>query len=94
MTAQAHEVPRQIWVDRKVGAIRRALPPERRAAFDAALDDADLSEVRDVVAAWHGRAVGYLNGSDTAFEQARAAGYALPAAAVRLEDLVAGREGR
>lgn len=37
---------------RTVGAIRRALPPELRANFQQALDDADPTDLFGLVAVW------------------------------------------
>ena len=94
MTAHAQEVFRPIWVEPKIGAIRRALSGKQAAAFNAELDNAELADVPAVMSVWHGRAVGRVNGAGERLEAARAAGYAVPAGAVRLEDLIAARAGR
>lgn len=94
MTAQAHESPRSEWVEPKIGAIRRALPADQVAAFNAELEKADLDKVPAVITQWHGRAVGHANGVDEQLQEARAAGYTVPAGAVRLEDLASARNSR
>jgi hypothetical protein len=94
MTAQPHEDPRPMWVEPKIGAIRRALSGDQASVFNTELENAELADVPAAISAWHGRAVGYVNGAGERLEQARAAGYAVPAGAVRLEDLVAVRAGR
>lgn len=53
MTAQPLDYSRgPIDRPRTVGAIRRALPPDRRADFDAALDGATPEDLFALVAQW------------------------------------------
>jgi hypothetical protein len=53
MTAQPyHYSAGPIDRPRTVGAIRAALPPQLRERFQAALDDADPSELFELVARW------------------------------------------
>lgn len=52
MTAQPLHSPGPIDRPRTVGAVRRALPPDLRVRFQAALDDADPADLFGLVALW------------------------------------------